>query len=244
MTDERFKAWLTFGQFFLGTVVLGIVSTVISHQIQTREVEIKEQDANAKFLEQALQENVGVRRRLAQYFSHVTRSAELRERWGEYAKLIEAEYQDTLAEKKRSELLAAAKSLDPVSKDRLFDRIDQLDRELSPRPSGPSRILPRVYIQVTREDQRDRAMAIAEALVASDVLVPPIEVKEKGPSTSQLRYFKRGEREEAEHLASVIRGLQPDTVGQYVPGYEASTAIRPRHYELWLSGTNTTVTRP
>lgn len=65
MTDERFKVWMTFWQFFLGTVVLGIVSTVISWQIQTREIEIKEQEASAKFLEQALQEDVGVRRRLA-----------------------------------------------------------------------------------------------------------------------------------------------------------------------------------
>ena len=99
MTDERFKAWLTFWQFVLGTVVLGLFSTIISHQIQTREVEIKEQEANAKFLEQALQEDVGVRRRLAQYFSHVTRSAELRARWADYAKIVEHEYQVTLAEK-------------------------------------------------------------------------------------------------------------------------------------------------
>ena len=116
MSDERFKAWLTFLQFFLGTVVLGIVSTVISNQIQTREVEIKEQDSNAKFLEQALQEDVGVRRRLAQYFSLVTRSKVLRERWTAYSKLVESEYQDTLAKKKRLEQEAASKSLEPSAK--------------------------------------------------------------------------------------------------------------------------------
>lgn len=151
MTDERFKAWLNFSQFILGTVVLGIVSIAISNQIQTREVEIKEQDANAKFLEQALQEDVGVRRRFAQYFSHVTRSSELRSRWGEYAKLVETEYQETLVEKKRLEQEAASKPLDAASKDRLFERIAQLERALSPRLSSDRDNQEKVYESVKIE---------------------------------------------------------------------------------------------
>ena len=47
MSDDRFKAWLTFFQIILGTVVLGVFSAIINNQIQTREIEIKEQEAVA-----------------------------------------------------------------------------------------------------------------------------------------------------------------------------------------------------
>lgn len=236
MTDERFKAWITFWQFFLGTVVLGVFSAIISNQIQTREVEIKEQEANAKFLEQALQEDVGVRRRLAQYFSHVTRSKELRERWGDYAKVIESEYQDTLAEKKRLEQEAANKNLDAATKDRLNDRIAQLERELSPKPaSSTTGISPRVYVHIAKEEQREAANGIADALKATAVAVPGVELKGMGPKVTELRYFKQAERDEAEHIAATIRTLRPDAVARYVGGYENSNDIRPRHFELWMA---------
>lgn len=219
--------------------MLGVFSAIISNQIQTREIEIKEQEANAKFLEQALQEDVGVRRRLSQYFSHVTRSKELRERWIEYAKLIESEYQLTLAEKKRLEQEATNKSLDAKAKDQLLTRIAQLERELSPRPAAAAPLPPRVYIHIRNEVQRSSANAIADVLRNNAVVVPGIELKEVGPTVTELRYFKRVERDEAELMAGTIRDLGNPVVARYVSGYEQSTGIRSRHYELWLATPST-----
>jgi len=234
MTDERFKAWLTFWQFVLGTVVLGIFSTVISNQIQTREVEIKEQEANAKFLVQALQEDIGVRRRLAQYFSRVTRSEELRKRWADYATIVEEEYQSTLAEKTRLQKESENKSLDAASRDRLIDRISQLEQQLSPMPAAAAALPSRVYIHIAKEEQRTQAATIAGALRDSEVIVPGIELRSNSPENSEIRYFRQTEKAEAEGLASTIRTIWPGVSARYVPGYEASTGIRPRHYELWL----------
>ena len=242
MTDERLKAWLRFWQFVLGTVVLGIFSTVISNQIQTREIEIKEQEANARFLAQALQEDVGVRRRLAQYFSQVTRSEKLRERWSEFAKLVEREYQETREEKRRLEQEAASGALDAMARDRLADRIAQLERELSPKPVAPSSIAPRVYVHISYEEQRALASRIADALKAANVLVPGIELR-KGPPIAEFRYFRTAEREEAERVASTIAALAPGVVTRYVPGYEQSSGIRPNHFELWLAASGRSTAR-
>jgi hypothetical protein len=235
MSDERFKAWLTFWQFVLGTVVLGLFSTVISHQIQTREVEIKEQEANAKFLEQALQEDVGVRRRLAQYFAHVTRSAELRERWAEYATLVDKEYQDTLKEKENLQKAVKAEGLDAAEKDRLTFRIVELERQLSPKPASVDAVPARLYIHIGRAEQRAGAQSAADALGAEAVVVPGIELRSNTPQASELRYFRMTERSEAEGMAATVRTVWPDVKARYVAGFEQSTGIRPRHYELWLS---------
>jgi hypothetical protein len=235
MSDERFKAWLSFWQFVLGTVVVGVFSSIISHQIQTREVEIKEQDANGRFLEQAMQEDVGVRRRLAQYFSHVTRSSELRARWADYAGIVEAEYQGTVAEKNRLLAQAQDQALDPAAREQLQERISQLERELSPRASAAPAIAPRVYLHIAREEQRERAREIANVLRAASVAVPGIELRENSPANSELRYFRTIDRVEAEGLAATVQGVHPDVAARYVPGYETSTRMRPRHFELWLA---------
>jgi hypothetical protein len=66
-------------------------------------VEMKEQEQMGRFLEHALTENVGTRRRFAQYFSNVTRSSELRTRWGEYLRIVEIEYQDTKNELEKAD---------------------------------------------------------------------------------------------------------------------------------------------
>lgn len=235
MSDDRFKAWLTFWQFVLGTVVLGVFSTVISHQIQTREVEIKEQEANAKFLEQALQEDVGVRRRLSQYFAHVTRSAELRERWTTYAVLIDKEYQDTLQEKQNLLKAAQAKGLDASEKDILISRVADLERQLSPRPILVDTVPARLYIHIGSDTQRAGAESTAQVLRADAVVVPGIELRSNVPKGSELRYFRATERSEAEGIAATVRKVWPDVNARYVPGFEQSSGIRSRHYELWLS---------
>jgi hypothetical protein len=243
MSEERFAAWLKFAQFFLGTIVLGAFSTIISHQIQTREVEIKEQEANAKFLEQALQEDVGVRRRLSQYFAHVTRSSELRERWGEYAKLVEAEYQAALTEKRELQQQAKAPALDPAFRDQLQGRIADLDRQLSPTvtptATAAASLAPRVYFHIGAEGQRVVAEQTAAILRADSIGVPGIELRANSPSRTELRYFHASERAEAEGLATTIRGMWLGTVVKFVPGFETSTSIRPRHYELWIAASET-----
>ena len=95
MTGDKLKLWLDFSKFLLGTVVVGLVSLWINSGIETRQVELKEMEEIGRFVEYALEENVGVRMRFAQYFSTVVRSEELRERWEAYSELVEMEFTET-----------------------------------------------------------------------------------------------------------------------------------------------------
>ncbi|SEH05439.1 Uncharacterised protein [Candidatus Venteria ishoeyi] len=103
--EERFKQWLAFAKFFLGTFTIAIITAIINHQIQTRELELKELEKLGNYIEHALEEKIGVRRRFSQYFATVTRSDKLRERWKEYNSLVEKEYQIIVEEKKEKEEL-------------------------------------------------------------------------------------------------------------------------------------------
>lgn len=108
MDEKKLELWLNFWKIFLGTFIIGLVSAVISWQIQTREIELKDKEAEfremerlGEFVKHALSKNVAVRRRFSQYFSTVTRSEELRDRWKEYAVVIEKEFNTERLKKNR-----------------------------------------------------------------------------------------------------------------------------------------------
>jgi len=77
MNDERWKSLLSFAQFILGTVVVGVFGTIINSQIQTREVEIKEQENISKNLGTVLSTNSADKLLMAQFYAAVTRSDEI-----------------------------------------------------------------------------------------------------------------------------------------------------------------------
>lgn len=115
MEIERLKIWLGFAKFFLGTFAIGLIATLINWQIQNRTLEQEElaqrkalqhaeMDSMGKWLEKASVPDIESRRRLAQYFSHVLVSEQLRTRWTAYYEVIDGEYQEKLREKKQLEL--------------------------------------------------------------------------------------------------------------------------------------------
>lgn len=102
MDEKRIELLLKLGQFLIGTVALGIATFAVNSQIQKREVEIKEMEMLGKFVEHAINDNVAVRQRFAEYFATVSRSEDFRGRWGKYKKIIDDEFQDV--ENKTAEL--------------------------------------------------------------------------------------------------------------------------------------------
>ena len=132
MTDERLKLWLSFIKFVLGSFVIGLIALVIKASFQEREIEIKEQQQIGKFLDHALQQDIGVRRRFAQYFSKVTRSTEARSRWEEYYEVLNIEYKETIEEKRRLEAIAVQNNISKTEKELLEQQIQELRNALRP----------------------------------------------------------------------------------------------------------------
>jgi len=92
MDEKQVNLWLKLGQFLIGTVGIGLVTIYINYQIQEREIEIKEMETLGKFVELAINDNVAVRQRFAEYFSTVSRSEDLRKRWAVYSDILNEEF--------------------------------------------------------------------------------------------------------------------------------------------------------
>ena len=92
MEKEKLKLWLDFGKFFFGTFVIGFVSLVVKSGYENREIAIKESEQIGHYVEIALREDIGSRKRFAEYFKTVSVSDLYRERWTEYFNLVNEEF--------------------------------------------------------------------------------------------------------------------------------------------------------
>jgi septal ring factor EnvC (AmiA/AmiB activator) len=99
--------------------------------------------------------------------------------------------------------------------------------------TGTPQIPARIYIQIAREDQRQRAVDVARQLQARGYIVPDIEnTGDNSPNDSQLRYYENNfvqkDIDDLTHFLDSIRiPLKPR------PPLKNANA-RPRHYELWF----------
>ncbi len=236
MNDERWKSLLSFAQFMLGTVVLGVFGTIINHQIQTREVEIKEQELISKNLGTVLSSNAADKLLMAQFYATVTRSEDIRERWREYHELLKTEIKEAKAtrEKIASEI---SPEMDAKVLDQQQAKIQQIDARITPgmNPTAQASLPARVYFHIQNESQRARVSSIATAFAhSSNAVVPGIQQRDQAPTNFELRYFKLADAAEAESFVVTLRQQGMDATAKYVPGYESVQKLRPRHYELWV----------
>lgn len=94
-----------------------------------------------------------------------------------------------------------------------------------------------IYIQIQDEEQRTRAQQIRTALKAQNFIAPGIERLKAGPTTgAEVRFFRKNEEEGAKQIVEILQGLQVQGVqAKYIPGYEGSTKIRLKQYEIWFA---------
>jgi hypothetical protein len=112
-------------------------------------------------------------------------------------------------------------------------RTDQIAQQIQNLP----KIRPRVYIHIRKEDQREKAIEIGFKLEDAGFSAPGIErLVEIGPNTNQLRFFRKAEVDEAAKIVGFLSSIGIETeLVDLSAKYETSSAIRPRHYELWFS---------
>jgi hypothetical protein len=94
----------------------------------------------------------------------------------------------------------------------------------------------RIYLQIRSDSQRDAARKIQEILMENHFIVPSIEKLASGPTTTEVRYFRNNEAEQAQKIADLL--LQQKIVGvtaKYIAGFENSKSIRLGHFEIWFA---------
>lgn len=133
--NERLKIKLRFAKFVLATVAAGIISTVVQWQLKNREIDLREGNTDAEFLEKflghAMDVNLERRLRFAQYFARLTKSQDSRELWAQYYEELLVEYNGW--EQSRKELLKRIENAPTEQKAKIEEEIRDIDEEIKPR---------------------------------------------------------------------------------------------------------------
>jgi len=94
----------------------------------------------------------------------------------------------------------------------------------------------RIYIQIRSDDQKPVAGRLRVWLKQQGYRVPAIELLSKGPSTTEVRYFRSNDAGAADILAKLLLQQRVANVStKYISGFENSTVIPPGQFEIWFA---------
>jgi hypothetical protein len=96
--------------------------------------------------------------------------------------------------------------------------------------------LPRIFIQIRKEENQSAALAVRAALRTMGFAVPDIDLVDSVPSTSELRYFKQEDKTEAEGIVDKLKSqnIQVSLIDKS-DSESAKNMLHPRRYELWFA---------
>lgn len=94
----------------------------------------------------------------------------------------------------------------------------------------------RIYIQIRSGRQREAAKAIQDMLRSNHYIVPSIETLASGPSTTEVRYFKKDDAGQAQKIADLLlKQNVPGVAIKYIAGFESSISIPEGQFEIWFA---------
>jgi hypothetical protein len=94
----------------------------------------------------------------------------------------------------------------------------------------------RIFLQIRDVSQRKAAKAIQEMLEKNHFTVPGIEKLMRGPSGTEVRYFRDNEAEQAQKIANLLSQQKiPNVTTKYIAGFETSTSIPKGQFEIWFA---------
>ena len=106
----------------------------------------------------------------------------------------------------------------------------------APGPVPAASARPRVYIQVRTGADTTKLNALKRALTQAGFDVPREQILDTGPTSDELRYFRKDDRAVAEKAIHVLKQAGNVAAGlEYVSGLEESRTVRRQHLELWLA---------
>jgi hypothetical protein len=242
---ENLDKLIELGKWVVVSVALTLSTSMINDGFREREQDIKEMESFDKYTEVVLAADGAEKRKLlSEYFAAVSPEGPIKKSWESYNKLVIRQILEIKEVESRSLVLAKkienrnATISEVEERIRLVERSASINQSLVPK-EGEVELKPRIYFHIRNESQRIQARKLANGVTSiADVVVPGIQRLDIGPKDTELRYFRVAEEKQAIELAEILSSLGLDVQEKYVPGHEASSSIRPLHYELWISDKN------
>jgi hypothetical protein len=239
VSESGLNQLIELGKWFMVSVAIVLSTAIVNDGFRERDQDVKEMQVFDKYTTVVLEaDGVEKRKLLTEYFAAVSPDGRIKRAWESYKVVVDAqvvEYREKQALlQSLSEKTAQGKATpaEKAKREELATTLSVINQSLA----APSALKPRVYFHIRTEAQRAQAVSLAKSLGArADVDIPGIERLDTGPKTTELRFFRKAEEQEARQIAEAITALGTPAVATYIPGYEGSTNIRQRHYELWVA---------
>jgi hypothetical protein len=134
---EKYKLNVELVKWFLGSFLVGLLIFYANNSFQDRAVGLEEIKHYDKYLTEllVLNKDVAQKRMLAQFFSNVTPSKQLRKGWCDYYEIVDKEYQEMIARiNKENERIEdeIKKDSSSTTKDSLMKEIEKNNKKINP----------------------------------------------------------------------------------------------------------------
>jgi cbb3-type cytochrome oxidase subunit 3 len=237
---ESLEKIIDLGKWFIVSVAITLSASIINDGFKERDQDIKEMQVFDKYTTVILEaDGVNKRKLLSEYFSTVSPSGSIKDSWKEYKTIVDGQASELKEAQEKSLEIAVKADKGNASDAELAERahLDEMVASLNKSlTSNKSSLKPRVYFHIKEESQRAKAEQLAkDVAMLANIVVPGVQHVNYPASTNQLRYFRAIEEQEVRHISEVLASLGFKSEVTYISGFESSTKIRPKHYELWIS---------
>jgi hypothetical protein len=84
------------------------------------------------------------------------------------------------------------------------------------------------------DDANSRREASAwQATLSKSGYIVILQIVRTVPQVTEVRYYRRSDAKEAAQIGEALSGVKAQP--KYLVGFENSTAVRPRHFEVWIA---------
>lgn len=128
---EKVKFWVSVSKWVIGSVAIVVIALVINSGFKERVTGIQEMQAFDKYVDVILKaDNIEERWKLCQFFSTVTPTERLRDKWINYKHLIQPDY-DTFKKLKQKEF-ELNQEIQKKKSPKTIDKLNEVRRQLEP----------------------------------------------------------------------------------------------------------------
>ena len=119
----------------------------------------------------------------------------------------------------------------------ILSKLNEKDVQAAVESQSTADLLPRVYMHILNENDRDYAKQISARLTAAGVLVMGIQyVPNVALKKTDVRFYRKVDEPEAKVIVGLLKEAgETSAWPNYLVGYENSTEFRPNHFEVWIA---------
>jgi len=245
----RLKCWLDFLKFFLGSVAVVALSTILGHLLKERELQLKaaeqksqllvaETDNLGKYIEKALAEDLKARIRFAEYFADLTSDDQARVRWTAYYKSLQEQQKviDKL-EAEKAQAAAAAKIDSSLTAEfaKISTQLDAAKAAALPLANSADFSPGKVNIFAARSEDVPKIAKMLGTLKSPNFNVGRLRQlnDDSRPLYAEIRYFNSADTSRAAELSDLVEGATGLSDVQ-LKQLEDSSIKKPGYFELWI----------